>query len=406
MSLPVSPLAPERLPDLPPIAGVRFASAETGMRYQNRKDLLLAAFDPGTAVAGVFTRNVVCGHPVTWCRQILPGGRARALVVNAGNANVFRGAEGDRAVRIEAEAAAAALGCAPEEVFVASTGVIGMKLDAELIARHLPELAQRLDPAAMADAARTIVTTDTFPKAAVRSVEIAGRTVTLAGICKGSGMIAPNMATMLAFVFTDAAVAPAALQTMLQAAADRSFNCVTVDSDTSTSDTLLCFATGKAGNPPIEADYGPFADALTELCTDLAIQVAKDGEGAQKLITVTVEGAADDRSARRLAMAVADSPLVKTAVAGEDANWGRVAMALGKVGLPIELDALTIAFGGVAVARDGGAVADLDETPVAQHLKGRDVRIDIRVGSGPGRARVWTCDLTHGYIDINGSYRS
>ena len=406
MSLPVSPLAPERLPDLPPIAGVRFASAETGMRYKNRKDLLLAAFDPGTTVAGVFTQNVVCGHPVTWCRQILPGGRARALVVNAGNANVFRGAEGDRAVRTEAEAAAFALGCAPEEVFVASTGVIGMKLDAELIARHLPELAGRLDPAAMADAARTIVTTDTFPKAAVRSVEIDGRTVTVAGICKGSGMIAPNMATMLAFLFTDAAVAPATLQAMLQAAADRSFNCVTVDSDTSTSDTLLCFATGKAGNPPIEADHGPFADALAELCTDLAIQVAKDGEGAQKLITVTVEGAADDRSARRLAMAVADSPLVKTAVAGEDANWGRVAMALGKVGLPIELGALTIAFGGIAVAKDGGAVADLDEAPVERHLKGRDVRIDVSVGSGPGRARVWTCDLTHGYIDINGSYRS
>jgi glutamate N-acetyltransferase/amino-acid N-acetyltransferase len=406
MSHPVSPLAPERLPDLPELAGVRFATAETGMRYKGRPDLLLAAFDAGTAVAGVFTQNKVCGHPVTWCREILPRGTARALVVNAGNANVFRGAEGDAAVRTEAEAAARALSCDVQDVYVASTGVIGQRLDAELIARHLPEMAGRLDPAGMAGAARTIVTTDTFPKAAIRRIEIDGRTVTLAGIAKGSGMIAPNMATMLAFLFTDAAVDAAALQPMLRSAAERSFNCVTVDSDTSTSDTLLCFATGKAGNAPIRDPDGPFAEALLDLCTDLAIQVAKDGEGAQKLITVTVDGAADAAAARAIAMSIADSPLVKTAVAGEDANWGRVAMAVGKAGQPVDLAALTIAFGGVAVAKDGGAVADLDEAPVARHLKGRDVRIDVTVGRGPGQARVWTCDLTHGYIDINGSYRS
>ncbi|WP_027135037.1 bifunctional glutamate N-acetyltransferase/amino-acid acetyltransferase ArgJ [Geminicoccus roseus] len=406
MSHPVSPLAPERLPDLPELAGVRFATAETGMRYKNRPDLLLAVFDPGTTVAGVFTQNAVCGHPVTWCRQVLPRGSARALVVNAGNANVFRGAEGDAAVRREAQAAAEAIGCAAEDVYVASTGVIGQRLNVELIARHLPELAGRLDPAGMAAAAHTIVTTDTFPKAAVRTLTLDGRTVTIAGIAKGSGMIAPNMATMLAFLFTDAAVDAKALQAMLAAAADRSFNCVTVDSDTSTSDTLLCFATGKAGNPAVAEPAGPFAEALTELCTDLAIQVAKDGEGAQKLITVSVAGAADDRAARAIAMSIANSPLVKTAVAGEDANWGRVAMAVGKAGQPVDVGALTIAFGGIAVAKDGGAVADLDEAPVTAHLQGRDVRIDVTVGAGPGHASVWTCDLTHGYIDINGSYRS
>ncbi|HEX2525320.1 MAG TPA: bifunctional glutamate N-acetyltransferase/amino-acid acetyltransferase ArgJ [Geminicoccus sp.] len=406
MSHPISPLAPERLPDLPVVAGVRFATAETGMRYRDRPDLLLAAFDPDTSVAGVFTQNAVCGHPVTWCRQILPRGRARALVVNAGNANVFRGAEGDAAVRREAEAAAAAVGCEPQEVFVASTGVIGQRLDADRIASHLPRLAGQLQPDAMVAAAHAIVTTDTFPKAAVKRVTVDGQEVTLAGIAKGSGMIAPNMATMLAFLFTDARVEAAALQDMLQTAAGRSFNCVTVDSDTSTSDTLLCFATGKAGNGPITAGSGPFARVLEELCIDLAIQVAKDGEGAQKLITVSVSGGDDDRSARTIAMSIANSPLVKTAIAGEDANWGRVAMAVGKAGVPVDPAALTIAFGGIAVARDGGAVADLDEAPVTAHLKGRDVAIDVVVGRGSGKARVWTCDLTHGYIDINGSYRS
>lgn len=408
MSHPVSPLAPERFPDLPPVEGVRFAAAETGMRYKGRLDLLLAAFDAGTTVAGVFTRNLVCGHPVSWCRRILKRGSARALVVNAGNANVFRGAEGDRAVRVEADAAAAALGCDADEVYVASTGVIGQKLDAELIARHLPGLAAELAERSAAIGAQTIKTTDTFAKGAVTTVELDGRTVTLVGIAKGSGMIAPNMATMLAFVFTDAAIDAPVLQALVERAADRSFNCVTVDSDTSTSDTLLCFATGKAGNARItaEADTGAFAEALTAICTDLAVQVAKDGEGAQKLITITVTGAADDRAAKVIAKSIADSPLVKTAIAGEDANWGRVAMAVGKAGEAVDVAKLGIAFGGIPVAANGGAVPDLDEAPIDQHLKGRDVTIDVTVGTGPGSCRVWTCDLTHGYIDINGSYRS
>ena len=406
MSHSVSPLAPVGPPDLPAVAGVRFATAETGMRYTGRPDLLLAALIPGTTVAGVFTRNAVCGHPVAWCRQQLGGGYASGLVVNAGNANVFRGKEGDAAVRSEALAAAQVLDCDPREIFVASTGVIGQRLDVDLIARHLPDLANKLDPGGLAMAARSILTTDTFAKGAVRVVDLDGQTITLAGIAKGSGMIAPDMATMLAFIFTDAAVPAPVLQHMVAKAADVSFNCLTIDSDTSTSDTLLCFATGAAGNQPINVAGGPFADALAELCIDLAVQVAKDGEGAQKLITIDVAGASSNRSARVVALAVANSPLVKTAIAGEDANWGRVAMAVGKAGESIDLSALSISFGGVAVAENGGAVPDLDETPIAAHLAARDIRIGVRIGSGPGHARVWTCDLTHGYIDINGSYRS
>ena len=293
-----------------------------------------------------------------------------------------------------------------DQIYVASTGVIGQRLDVDLIIHHLPQLTRDLDAAGLATAASAILTTDTFPKVAVRTIDIGGRTVTLAGIAKGSGMIAPDMATMLAFVFTDAVIPASILQPMLAAAADRSFNCLTVDSDTSTSDTLLCFATGAADHPPIDEPSGPFAAALNDLCADLAIQVARDGEGAQKLVTIDVEGAIDDRSARTVARAIANSPLVKTAIAGEDANWGRVAMALGKAGEPIDLTALTIAFGGIAVAKNGLAVPDLDEAPVTAHLRTRDVRIAVRIGDGPGRARVWTCDLTHGYIDINGSYRS
>lgn len=409
MSHAVSPLA-RPLPELPAVPGIRLATTASGLRYRGRDDLLLVELAPGTSVAGVFTTNLVCGHPVTWCRRILPRGRARALVVNAGNANVFRGAEGDRAVAIEARAAAALFGCDPEEVYVASTGVIGQKLDAEAIAALLPGLHHRLDPNGLAAAARAIMTTDTFPKAAVATADLDGVPVTLAGIAKGSGMIAPDMATMLAFVFTDAAVAPPVLQAFLRAAVGTSFNCLTVDSDMSTSDTLLVFATGAAGNPPVETTSSPaaraFATALEAVCRELAILVARDGEGATKLVTVEVEGAVDDRSARTIALAIANSPLVKTAIHGEDANWGRVAMAVGKAGEPVELEALAIAFGGHAVARDGGAVPDLDEAPIAAHLAGNEVTIAVRVGRGPGRATVWTCDLSHAYIDINGRYRS
>lgn len=407
---PRSPLAPAVFPALPTLAGARFAACAAEIRYRGRPDLALFAFDPGTTVAGVFTRSQVPGHPVVWCRRILKGGQARALIVNAGNANVFRGEEGDRAVRTEAEAVARLLGCAPEEVFVASTGVIGERLPVEKITAALPALVASLRADGLADVARAIMTTDTFPKAAVRQAVIDGVPVTVAGVAKGSGMIAPNLATMLAFLVTDAALPAAVLQPLLAAACDRSFNCITVDGDTSTSDTVLLFATGRAGNRPPVSPQDPsladFAAALEALCIDLATQVVRDGEGAQKFITIRILGAVDDASARRIGLTIANSPLVKTAIAGEDANWGRVVAAVGRAGEPLELTRLGVAFGGHWVARDGGAVPDFDEAPVAAHLRGREIDIAVRVGDGPGSATVWTCDLTHGYIEINGSYRS
>lgn len=398
------------MPELPRVDGARFAVGEAGIRYRGRPDLALVALDPGTTVAGVFTRSRVPGHPVSWCRGILPAGRARGLVVNAGNANVFRGREGELAVRTEAECAAGLLGCRPEEVYVASTGVIGERLPVEKITAALPVLARALRPDALADVARAIMTTDTFPKAAARGAVIGGVPVSLAGVAKGSGMIAPDMATMLAFLFTDAALPAAVLQPLLAAACDRSFNCTTVDGDTSTSDTVLLFATGRAGNPaaasPAAPDLAGFREALEELCVDLATQVVRDGEGARKFVTIEVSGASCDAAARRIGLTVANSPLVKTAIAGEDANWGRVVAAVGRAGEPVDVSRLSVAFGGHWVARDGGAVPGLDEAPVSAHLRGPEILIGIVVGDGPGRARVWTCDLTHGYIDINASYRS
>jgi glutamate N-acetyltransferase / amino-acid N-acetyltransferase len=406
----VSPLAPARFPDLPAVAGARLATGRTGIRYQGRDDLLLAVLDPGTTVAGSFTRSATPGHPIPWCRRVLAGGRGRALVVNAGNANVFVGPAGDAAVRAEAEAVAALVGCAAEEVFVASTGVIGVPLDSSRITAVLPELAARLGAGGFEAAARAIATTDTFPKGAVRRATIAGVPVTLAGIAKGSGMIAPDMATMLAFLFTDAAIAAPALQRLLNEAIDRSFHSITVDGDTSTSDSVLLFATATAGNAPADAADDPallgFREALDALCLDLALQVVRDGEGAEKLVRIAVEGTQDDGSARRIGLAIANSPLVKTAIAGADANWGRVVMALGKAGEPIRPERVRIAFGGHDVAREGQAVPDLDEAPVAAHLAGREVALEVEVGDGPGRAVVWTCDLTHGYISINAEYRS
>ncbi len=409
-SLPVSPLAPASFPSIPPVAGVRWASLAAGLRYHGRDDLMLLELSPGSTAAGVLTRSTTAGHPVLWCRRVLPHGRARAVIVNAGNANVCRGAEGDAAVRAEAEAVAAALACAPEEVLVASTGVIGERLPVERIVAAVPELAASLRPEGIEAAARAIMTTDTFAKGAVATAEIAGRPVTIAGIAKGSGMIAPDMATMLAFVVTDAAIAAPALQTLILAGADRSFNAITVDSDTSTSDTLLLLASGAAGNRPIASAEHPelagFARTLGTVLRDLALQVVRDGEGAQKLIGITVRGATDARAARRIGLAIANSPLVKTAIAGADANWGRIVAAIGKSGEEVDLGRLSIAYGGQAVARDGAAIADLDEQPVAQHLQGREIRIEVTVGGGSGEAEVWTCDLTHGYIDINADYRS
>jgi glutamate N-acetyltransferase / amino-acid N-acetyltransferase len=410
MALARSPLAPERFPELPPVAGVRLAAGAAGLRYRGRADLLLVELAPGTAVAGLFTRSRLPGHPVAWCRRILPRGRARGLVVNAGNANVLVGEAGDATVRAEAEAVAELLGAPPEEVFVASTGVIGEPLDAGSIVAALPDLHARLASQPWEAAADAIRTTDTFAKGAAASAEIGGVPVRLAGIAKGSGMIQPDMATMLAFLFTDAALPAPILQALLSEANGPSFNAITVDSDSSTSDTVLLFATGRAANPaPASADdpaLAGFKAALLAVMGDLARQVVRDGEGASKLIEVRVGGARDDASARRIAFSIANSPLVKTAIAGEDANWGRIVMAIGKAGEPVEPAAIAIAFGGHPVARDGARVAELDEAPVAAHLRGREILIEVAVGRGRGQAAVWTCDLTHGYISINADYRS
>jgi glutamate N-acetyltransferase/amino-acid N-acetyltransferase len=393
------------LPDLPPIAGVRLAAAAAGIRYQGRTDLVFSEFAPGTQVAGVFTRNKCPGAPIDWCRAALGGGQARALVVNAGNANVFTGAAGHRATHDTAAAAAALIGCAPGQVFLASTGVIGEPLPTAKLTAALPAMHAGLSPDAWEAAARGIMTTDTFPKAATRTARLGGRTVRISGFAKGSGMIAPDMATMLCFVFTDAALPAPVLQALLAAGTDRSFNRTTVDSDTSTSDTLLLFATGAAGNAP-DADTTAFAAALDDLLLDLALQVVRDGEGAEKFIRIDVTGAVDDRSARRVALAVANSPLVKTAVAGEDANWGRIVMAVGKAGEPADRDRLSVSVGGVWMARNGGVVEGYDEAPVVAHMRGREIAIAIDMGLGQGSDTAWTCDLTHQYININGNYRS
>jgi glutamate N-acetyltransferase/amino-acid N-acetyltransferase len=405
--LPISPLA-VAFPNMAPIAGVRFATAAAGIRYRGRTDVMLAEFAPGTTVAGVFTRNQCPGAPVVWCRQILPAGQARGLLINAGNANVFNGVAGMNAVRSTAEAAARALGCAPEDVFTASTGVIGEPMPAERMVAVMSELAGRLDADHWDQAARAIMTTDTFPKGATRVARIGGVDVRISGIAKGSGMIAPDMATMLAFVVTDAAIPAPILQTLLKSGVEPSFNCITVDSDTSTSDTLLLFATGQAAHPLVQDISGlaSFRNALMAVLHDLAQAVVRDGEGAQKLIDITVTGAVSARSARRIGLAIANSPLVKTAIAGEDANWGRIVMAVGKAGEPADRDRLAVAIGGVWMARDGQIVAGYDETPVVAHMRGSEIRIAVDLGLGRGRAQVWGCDLTHGYVDINGAYRS
>ena len=414
MSSPISPLA-VALPDLPPLAGVRFAAAAAGIRYQGRTDVVLAELAAGTTVAGVFTSNKCPGAPVDWCRAALKGGKARAVVVNAGNANVFTGKAGAQTCIATAQAAAKLLGCPVKQVFLASTGVIGEVLPHEKLVAALPGLQQGLDETAWEDAARGIMTTDTFPKGATRTAQIGDTTVRISGFAKGSGMIAPDMATMLCFIFTDAKLPADAMQTMLRKGTDRSFNCTTVDSDTSTSDTVLLFATGQAKHPRIPSGDGgnarkrmlkDFARALDEVLLDLALQVIRDGEGARKLVRIDVTGAVTAKSAKRVAMAVANSPLVKTAIAGEDANWGRIVMAVGKAGEPADRDKLSVGVGGTWMAKDGTVVAGYDETPVVAHMKGSELDIAIDMGLGRGSATAWTCDLTHGYIDINGSYRS
>jgi glutamate N-acetyltransferase/amino-acid N-acetyltransferase len=407
---PVSPLAPAGLPALPAIAGLRFAAGCTGMRYKGRDDLMVAALDAGATIAAVTTRNTMCSAPVEWCRVQARHGRARAIVVNAGNANVFTGRDGFRAVERTARRTAALLGCKAEEVFVSSTGVIGMKLPVEKIEATLPALASALDAGGAERALRAIMTTDTFPKAAVRKARIGRAEVTIMGFCKGSGMIAPDMATMLGYVFTDARLPASVLRALLRDGTDASFNCMSVDGDTSTSDTVLLAATGKARHAAVRSAADPalrdFRARLKDLLVELAQLVAKDGEGAQKFVTIKVSGAASDASARKVALAIANSPLVKTAIAAGDANWGRVVMAIGKSGQPADRDRTSVRIGGVTIARRGDLVPGYDEAPVARHMAGRDILVEAEIGVGKGRATVWTCDLTHGYVDINGSYRS
>ena len=409
MDAQVSPLA-VAMAELPPLAGVRLGSAAAGIRYRERTDLVMAELAPGTTVAGVFTRSQCPGAPVDWCRTALRGGRARAVVVNSGNANVFTGRAGRETCAATAEAAAALVGCKPREVFIASTGVIGEVLPHERLTAALPGLHESLREDGWEDAARGIMTTDTFPKTATRTARIGGEEVRISGIAKGSGMIAPDMATMLSFVFTDAPISSGVLQGLLQPLIDESFNAVTVDSDTSTSDTCLVFATGRAPidaiNSPADPRAHAFAEALGDVLHDLAMLVVRDGEGATKLVTVNVEGASSDESAFRIAKSIADSRLVKTAIAGEDANWGRVVMAVGKAGEPADRDRLRIAFGDIVVAEHGERAPHYDEAKASAYMKNQELELSVGIGLGSGRATVYTCDLTHGYIDINGSYRS
>ena len=404
-----SPLAPAAFPDLPDIAGVTRRVAKAQYKTWDRCDLTYVELAPGTAVAGVLTKSRCASPEVDWCRAALVLGRARALIVNAGNSNAFTGDRGRHAVEGLVANVARHLVCQPSDVFVASTGVIGVPLPLDKAEAGLAA-AFTAGPCGWEEAAATIMTTDTFPKAAVTRAVVDGKPVSLVGIIKGSGMIAPDMATMLGCIFTDAAVDPAWLQAALARANTRSFSCITVDSDTSTSDTVLAFATGAAGNVAIAHDDDPgadaFAAALDDLCLQLAHLVVRDGEGATKFIAVEVTGAESDASAHRIGMSIANSPLVKTAIAGEDANWGRVVMAVGKAGEPAERDRVAIRFGETQVALNGLAVDGYDEAPVAAHLKGREIDIGVDLGLGDGRATVWTCDLTHGYISINADYRS
>jgi glutamate N-acetyltransferase / amino-acid N-acetyltransferase len=411
MSATVSPLAPKNVPDMPPIDGVRIATGAAGIKYAGRTDVVLALFDPGTAVAGVFTTSKCPSAPVEWCRARVKAGKARALVVNSGNANAFTGKSGSAAAAFTARLAAKASGCKIDEVFLASTGVIGEPLKASAFDGVMGKMAADAGPGGFLAAAKAIMTTDTFPKLATARARLGKARVTINGIAKGAGMIAPDMATMLSFVVTDAAIAAPVLQKLLAEAVADTFNAVTVDGDTSTSDTLLMFATGKAkgaqriaraGDPRLKA----FKKALHSVLADLSEQVARDGEGARKLVEITVEGAVSKASARRIAMSIANSPLVKTAIAGEDANWGRVVMAVGKAGEPANRDKLAIWFGGVRVARNGARDPGYDEAKVSAAMKKPEIALKVALGLGTARARVLTCDLTKEYVAINGDYRS
>jgi glutamate N-acetyltransferase/amino-acid N-acetyltransferase len=410
MSTAVSPLAPKSYPEMPAIAGAAFATAAAGIKYKDRTDVLLAVFDKGTQVAGVFTRSKCRSAPVDWCAANLPQGIARALLVNSGNANAFTGRKGKETVRLSAAMVAKAIGCPAKQVYLASTGVIGEPLPAQKFEGVVDGLALRVASDRWADAAHAIMTTDTYPKLATRTVPFGEGTVTINGIAKGAGMIAPDMATMLSFVATDAPIPAPLLQSMLSKGVGGSFNAITVDSDTSTSDTLLLFATGKAGVTPVESArdrrLGAFRAALDDLLLDLSHQVVKDGEGARKFVEVRVEGAMSRASARRIAMSIANSPLVKTAIAGEDANWGRIVMAVGKAGEPADRDRLAIWFGDIRVAVKGERDPAYSEAATSAYMKNEAIVVTVDLGLGTGADRVWTCDLTKEYVAINGDYRS
>jgi len=411
MSSSVSPLAPVHVPDLPVIAGVRLATAAAGIRYAGRTDVLLALFEPGTTAAGVFTRSKCPSAPVEWCRTHLKRGRAHALVVNSGNANAFTGKSGRDACKFTAQIAARAIGCKPGDIFLASTGVIGEPLKAQAFDGVMEGLVANAQAGDYLAAARAIMTTDTFPKVATATAKLGKTKVTINGIAKGAGMIAPDMATMLSFIFTDAAISAAALQSLLKEGVTDTFNAVTIDGDTSTSDTLMMFATGNAtGVSRVARAADPrlkdFKKALHAVLANLSEQVARDGEGARKLVEIMVEGAVSKASARRIAMSIANSPLVKTAIAGEDANWGRVVMAVGKAGEPANRDKLSIWFGGIRVAHKGMRDPGYDEARVSAAMKEPEIRLKVALGLGKGRDRVLTCDLTKEYVAINGDYRS
>jgi len=405
-----SPLAPARFAELSDVSGIRLATAASGLKYKGRDDLLLIVADEGTSFAGVFTKSATAAAPVLVSRAGLASGQARAILTNAGNANAFTGRAGDRAISDYRSVFARQLSFNEDQILIASTGVIGEPLDGQAVAEYAGQMTADLGTASWQDAALAIRTTDTFAKGASRTTEIDGQTITVNGIAKGSGMIAPDMATMLAYIATDACIAPACLQQMLEAAVPTSFNAITVDSDTSTSDSLYLMATNKARHETItdiNSTAGQaFVTQLHALMVDLAQQIVRDGEGAHKFITVEVTNAATDTDARTIAFAIANSPLVKTAIAGGDANWGRIVMAVGKSGARAERDRLQISIGGVLITQDGQRLPDYDETPVAAHMAGDDIILSVDIGLGQACAEVWTCDLTHGYIQINADYRS
>ncbi len=405
-SLSVSPLAPAQFPDLPVIEGVRFATMAAGVKYQGRTDVMLALLAPGSAVAGSFTRSATRAAPVLDCQAKISGvsDEGAAILVNSGNANAFTGKGGVAAVEAITAAVAKACDVPQSRVFTSSTGVIGEPLPHERITAVLGDLTAKLDAGSIAEAAKAIMTTDTFPKGASASVEVDGKTVKIAGIAKGSGMIAPDMATMLVYIFTDAQIEQRALQNIVSIHTDGTFNCITVDSDTSTSDSLIMAASGASGVDVAESEA--FSDALHTLMLDLAHQVVRDGEGATKFVEIAVTGAANDADAKTHAMSIANSPLIKTAIAGQDPNWGRVVMAIGKSGAAADRDRLSIRFGDIEVAKDGWRSPNYSEEAAAAHMKGENIVIGVDLGLGDGTATVWTCDLTHGYIEINADYRS